>query len=139
MAKFKVGDEVRVIKNNIDRCTPNRPEGTTVIISSIYDHHPDTEIYWFTDSRNTSGEWSFNLELAEKITIKTVMSSVTEFVKNLALSKEEKSLRKNGFKNSCGDYTDTAKEFAVNELCKEKESKMIEVSLKMDEEEAAKK
>lgn len=69
---------------------------------------------------------------------KTIMKNVIEFVKQSLLSAEEKSMRKNGLKDSCGEYTQDAKKIILDKLTKENEKYLIEIAQKMDEEEAKK-
>lgn len=67
--------------------------------------------------------------------IKTTMTNIKDFVKTSLLSKEEKLLRKHGFKQTeCGEYTEAAKQFAIEALCKQQETEMIKVAEAMEEE-----
>ena len=66
--------------------------------------------------------------------IKTTMTNIKDFVKTSLLSKEEKLLRKHGFKQTeCGEYTEAAKQFAIEALCKQQEAEMIRVATEMEE------
>lgn len=63
------------------------------------------------------------------------MSKLTNFVKNSLLSADEKLLRKNGLKDSCGDYTEEAQELVIAKLIKDNEAYLIEVATAMEVEE----
>ncbi len=63
------------------------------------------------------------------------MTSIAKFVKNLALSADEKLLCKFGFKNDCGEYTQEAEQFAVLKACEAQEAAMIEVAKGLEAEE----
>jgi hypothetical protein len=76
-------------------------------------------------SRCEGGSCAINNEVTG---INKIMLNVKEFVKNSLLSADEKALREVGFKDSCGDFTQTAKDFAIISLCEDKEAKMIEVA-----------
>jgi len=65
---------------------------------------------------------------------KTIMTKIKEFVKNSLLSPDEKLMRKHGFKDSDGNYTSEAKDFAINKLCSEVEGDFIEIAKGLDEE-----
>lgn len=66
--------------------------------------------------------------------VKTTMTNIKDFVKTSLLSKEEKLLRKHGFKQTeCGEYTEAAKQFAIEALCKQQEAEMIRVATEMEE------
>jgi hypothetical protein len=63
-----------------------------------------------------------------------IMSNIINVAKNILLSSDEKLLRKHGLKNECGDYTCEAKEIVLLELCKQNESKLLEVAKSAEEE-----
>lgn len=64
-----------------------------------------------------------------------IMSKLGNFVKNSLLSADEKLLRKNGLKDSCGDYTEEAEELVIAKLIKDNEAYLIEVATAMEVEE----
>lgn len=68
-----------------------------------------------------------------------IMGNIKTFVKNLALSADEKLLRKHGFKSECGEYSQDAKDLAVLRLCEEKETEMIEIAKGLEKEEKSSK
>ena len=68
----------------------------------------------------------------------TIMNKITSFVKKSLLSSDEKLLRKFGFKDDSGEYTEAGQEFAIKDLCYEKEASMIVVAREMESEEKAK-
>lgn len=69
----------------------------------------------------------------------SIMSKLTNFVKDSFLSKEEKLMRKYGLKDSCGDYTSEARELAIQKLMSECDSYFIKVVKDMEAEEKANK
>ena len=66
------------------------------------------------------------------------MDAIVTFAKELVLSKEEKLLRKHGLKDTCGTYTEAAKEIMLQKLCKESEQHLAEIAQKKEDEEAKK-
>ena len=68
----------------------------------------------------------------------TIMNKITSFVKKSLLSSDEKLLRKFGFKDESGEYTEAGQEFAIKDLCYEKEASMIVVAKEMEGEEKVK-
>ncbi len=74
---------------------------------------PDMEIY---QSKNLS------------IKKQSIMSKLTTFVKNSLLSADEKALRQVGLKTDCGEYTQEAIDLLLQEMCAEKEARLIEVA-----------
>lgn len=66
--------------------------------------------------------------LQEYVNKKSIMTNIKTFVKNLALSADEKNLRKVGFKTDCGEYTQEAIDVVLQDLCKEKEANLIEIA-----------
>ena len=69
---------------------------------------------------------------------KNFMSNIIETAKNLTLSPEEKLLRIVGLKDDRGDYTEEAESIILQELCKEREDKLIEVAKAQEEEDKKK-
>ncbi len=67
------------------------------------------------------------------------MSSIVKFVKNLALSADEKLLREMGLKDDCGDYTEEAKEIAINKLLDDSQAHLVDIATKMKADKKAKK
>lgn len=63
------------------------------------------------------------------------MNKIKTFVKNALLSGDEKLLRKHGLKTECGDYTEEAQQIIINDMCKEHESRLIEVAKGLESEE----
>lgn len=78
-----------------------------------------------------------DLELLEAK--KSIMQNIKTFVKNSLLSKEEKLMRKHGFKTECGEYTQDAKDHSINKLCKADEAEYTKIAIEMEAEEVAKK
>ncbi len=130
--KFKVGDRVKSLF-----WSTKGEEG--IIISESKKSQGCWVIKGFSQGSEPEGDGipyaEYNLELIEETLLtktNNIMSKVKDFVKNLALSADEKLLRKHGFKDSCGDYTDEAKSFAINKLCAEKEADMVAVAKEME-------
>ena len=66
------------------------------------------------------------------------MSSIIDFAKNIALSADEKLLRKHGLKNAYGEYTADAEKLVENKIMKENEVYLIEIATKKEAEEVKK-
>jgi hypothetical protein len=66
---------------------------------------------------------------------KNIVESIIDTVKNLALSADEKLLRKFGFKDNCGDYTARAREVAMLKLLEDKASEILALAKELDAEE----
>lgn len=66
----------------------------------------------------------------------SIMTNITTFVKNLALSANEKALRKVGLKTECGDYTQAAIDVVLQDLCTEREARLVEIANGIISEEA---
>ena len=77
--------------------------------------------------------------LQEVINKKTIMSKITNFVKNSLLSADEKLMRKYGLKDECGEFTNEAINLVVAKLTKENETYIIEVAKGLETEEKANK
>lgn len=127
---FKVGDEVRRIhggKNgNID-------VGQTFIVKQ--------SCGIFVKDADGCDHDVANLELVINCCDKTnnvvekKMSNILDFAKNLVLGEDEKLLRKHGFKDSCGDYTLDARHIISDIVCKQNETKLIEIAKAKEAEE----
>lgn len=135
---FKKGDRVRMLKND-----QRVIEGEIVYIAEIsnipyvsrsLDDVRDG-IYICCISQENAELISNEPSNSSENKIGKVMSDIKTFVKNLALSANEKLLRKHGLKNECGEFTQNAKDFAIIKLCEEKEKEMIEVAKGLEEEE----
>ena len=67
-----------------------------------------------------------------------IMNSAINIVKNMALSADEKLLRKVEFKNDCGDYTEKAKELVLLKLVADNNDYLLgiakEIKAEQDEE-----
>ena len=74
-----------------------------------------------------------NINLTQK-----VMSSIQTFAKNLLLSGDEKLLREQGLKGSCGDYTEDAEAIVMAKLCADNEAYLVEIATNKKEEEKKK-
>lgn len=137
MNKFKVGDRVEIVLRDNYNVTGHYPYGAKdknkglCIVELSWD---DTRFAVYDVDGNYVGIFK-NHELKLVTNNKTNMSNIKTFVKNLALSADEKLLRKHGLKSDCGEYTDEAKEIVINELCKEKEAKLIEIAKGLEAEE----
>jgi len=70
---------------------------------------------------------------------KNIMSNITTFVKNLALSKDEKLLRKHGLHDECSQPTETYKALVLDKLFKDNEAYVVEMAAALDKEEKEKK
>lgn len=65
---------------------------------------------------------------------KSFMSSILDFAKNAVLSADEKLLRKQNLKDSCGDYTSIAWELVKQKLLKDNEEYLVATAKAKDEE-----
>lgn len=156
MSKFKVGDRVRTTSNSDSQGNySGKPKGYEYIIKEIhgiwhrseinkYDGVREEELelveeqgYTFsTFDKNKYLEQIYkhylNIDLCTDyqtiINKKSIMTNIKTFVKNLALSADEKALRKVGFKTDCGEYTQEAIDVVLQDLCKEKEANLIEIA-----------
>jgi|GEM_PF-7021624 len=141
MDEFKKGDKVRVKKY---QGIVSNMEG---IIVSYHSSFCLVKFEGWNEGHSGDGTcgksgWSVNkkgLELIEEVKefnkIKSIMSNIINFAKNLTLSADEKLLREQGLKTECGDYTSDAQALAIRMLCEEKEVKMIEIAKAKKEEE----
>ena len=147
--EFKVGDEVFGKYRKVEYT------GVITMISSdiITVDRKDGTRDWKCKKRN-NGTWAcanlfddekYNLKLIKDLKqpktcykSKNFMDKIVEFSKNIVLSKEEKLLRKYGLKNSCGDYTEAAKEIVINHLCDDNKDYLAEIAKAKEEEEKEK-
>lgn len=67
-----------------------------------------------------------------------IMSKISSFVKNLALSEDEKLLRKYGLKDECGEYTCEAKDLVIQKLIGDNNAYLVEVAKGLEAEESKK-
>ena len=157
MNKFKVGDKVQIIKaissigRDLSKGSFREEIGkiTTITdfsdglmypykLENVKDAWKDEELKLISNGEDCCPNFTISNEMeftgtltAQSGTIepkKSIMSNIIDFAKNLALSADEKLLRKQGLKDSCGDYTGEAKEIAIQKLCKEKEVELIEIA-----------
>lgn len=149
MNKFKLGDEVKILNIFLFRTDGHGiPREKIKHGSAFGGHHAKiVDIYEkyfivnFYNSYDKTGEMQLGYEESNLELIKSnesscnsinktggIMSNITTFVKNLALSANEKLLRKHGFRDSCGVYTADAKEFALIKLCKSYRKDMVEIA-----------
>lgn len=80
---------------------------------------------------------AFTNEVTKKST--TMLQGIKNFIKNIALSSDEKLLRKYELKNDCGEYSDEAKALVLRYLTAQNESVLIEWAKAYDEEVKAEK
>lgn len=78
----------------------------------------------------------FEVYQQPKIKNKTIMNKITTFAKNLTLSADEKALRKVGLKTECGDYTQAAIDVVLQDMCAEREARLVEIANGIISEEA---
>jgi hypothetical protein len=64
-----------------------------------------------------------------------IMTNIKQFIKNAQLTAEEKLLRKQGFKNECGDYTQEAIDAVIQKLVKENNTYLVELATAIEKEE----
>ena len=129
MSKFKVGDRVRVLSQTSGWGSVK--VGDVGVVSKVL----DGDSYW-ADFPNfpawVGKEKCFELEVGLKEVIIekqiTIMKDVQMFVKNLALSKDERALREVGLKTDCGVYTQDAIDIILQDMCKDKECRLIEIA-----------
>lgn len=140
MSKYKVGDRVRFIGTKRysffvrDRIAI---KGEEFIISSVGENK---DLYSVEGAYKKEPDWCYmdtEFELVESNgngNCNKIMTDIKTFVKNLALSSNEKLLRKHGFRDSCGVYTAEAKDFVLVKLCKEYRKDMVEIAKGLEEE-----
>lgn len=131
MSEYKVGQ--RIILLDVDTIR-HENTGKSGIITSIC----EGIVYVEYDDGNCgkSNNPSRYYKIIEEKT--SIMTSIKEFVKNSLLNADEKALREVGFKDSCGNFTSEARDLAINLLCEESESKMVEIAKAMIAEKKAK-
>lgn len=146
---FKIGDRVKKISDAADSYkVPNGFKGTVVMnCGELISVQWDIDIDGHTCSGRCPDRYGWNINknclqlisscetISEK---KTIMSSIKEFAKNLILSADEKLLRKQGLKDSCGNWTCEAKDIAIDMLCNDKEKELIDIATKKELEETKK-
>ncbi len=120
MSKFKVGDKI-VWKTNLFK---EGKEETIIDFDSSGDPILSESGAWY---ERTIEEFAVIIKNKTNLTNK-IMTNIKTFVKNLALSADEKELRKAGLKTDCGEYTQDAIDVVIQELCAEKETKLIEIA-----------
>ena len=161
-SKFKVGDTVRCINPTINSSL-NIGEiyKVELIYKDIkYVHLEGVKGDWFASrfelvEETANDEWEYawacyenehklfvkpNQKVEDKLITKgkNFMSNIIKTAKNLTLSPEEKLLRIVGLKDDRGDYTEEAESIILQELCKEREDKLIEVAKAQEEEDKKK-
>lgn len=94
------------------------------------------DLYWGLKVSVKNNE---DITTSENKCNESIMSKLTNFVKDSLLSKEEKLMRKHGLKDSCGDYTSEARELAMQKLMSECEDYFTEIVKDMEAEEKANK
>ena len=163
-AKFKVGDVVRCINPTINATINSRLNiGEIYKVESLdntFVRLEGLEYDWFASrfelaEETANDEWEYawacyenehklfvkpNQKVEDKLITKgkNFMSNIIETAKNLTLSPEEKLLRRVELKNDRGDYTEEAIRIILQELCKEREDKLIEVAKAQEEEDKKK-
>ena len=90
---------------------------------------------WVTKS--SQSEETYNNNASNACTKNTPMISIIKFVKNLALTADQKLLIKYNLKTECGDYTQTAKELVINYLVSQNEAYLITQATAFDAAEKA--
>lgn len=142
MAKFKVGDRVRVKGNRLNGNPvgfignitgfPITDDSCEVAKLNYGLYNAIDELELVEECEPCSSE-----KCAEPINNnkKSIMSKITTFAKNLTLTSDEKLLRKYGLKNECGEYTDEAEQLVISKLVKENEAYLIEIAKGLELEE----
>ena len=126
MSKFKVGDRVVAVAETNNWGSIRK--GDVGVITSAYEFDSYAD---FPNQRcriGQDGDFQLATELTTKTITKTTMNKITTFVKNLALSADEKALRQVGFKTEGGDYTQESIDVVLQEICKERESSLISIA-----------
>ena len=67
------------------------------------------------------------------------MTTVIEFAKGLALGADEKLLRKQGLKDSCGNFTPDAKELVIQKLVADNIKYLLDIATQKETDESTKK
>ena len=123
MSKFKVGDKVRVI---------SKTRGSFSLGEFIEGNGSDISVVTkvFNNGCCWVNGYDFNESDLELLTTnkKNIMSTITKFVKDLGLSADEKLLRKYNLKTDCGDYTSESINVLLQDICKEREARLIEIA-----------
>lgn len=137
MAKFKIGDEVEVIPRGEDggEISSNLKDGDICIV----DQHGSSCPYLRKKGDEIGSHGYCASENRLKLNKKeTIMSNIKTFVKNLALSANEKLLREIGLKTEQGEYTQEAKDLVTDKLMAENEQYLIEIATKKKAEDSQK-
>lgn len=126
MSNFKEGDKVR-IKEDCSNCE----KGDICVLLLQNGGLTATTVKGKGSCQCTS-----NWELVDESIIKTTMTNIKTFVKNMSLSADEKALRQAGLKTETGDYTQEAVGVVLQSLCAEQESKLVAIAQGIIAEEA---
>jgi len=143
--KFQIGDTVKVLGQKWG----GHEKGTIGTIVEPYHHISEKTLCWQIKDKNgyIFYHCENEIELVQKIinnnpnceesknTIQNIMDKIITFAKDLALSKEEKLLRKYNLKNTCGNFTENAKEIVMQKLLSDNETYLVEIATKIEEEE----
>lgn len=146
---FKVGDNVKYKKGEIGY--PSQEPSNNYTVQCVQ----EGKVFLFQRNNfiGISGSmcncgfhtWeAYNTQLELISTVGTnnpvakIMSSVKEFAKNLILGEDEKLLRKQGLKDSCGGYTTDAKDIVMDIVCKANEAELIKIAKAKEVEETKK-
>jgi hypothetical protein len=137
--KYKIGDRVRVVRNNPENVLGKLGIGSEFTISKI-EKSCLNYIGWWIHPLDGDPSAIDEVELInccdETISsAKNIMTNIIDFAKELTLSENERLLRKQGLKNSCGDYTEESRELVINRLCSEQEEYLIKVAKAKEESE----
>ena len=114
--------------------------GDTYTIQEVSLQNHDGSYWYRSKCGVSSGLPASDLELVSagnltgETKVKTIMTSIKTFVKEMGLTADEKVLRKAGLKTDCGDYTQDAIDVVLQAICKEKETELVEIAKGLIEE-----
>lgn len=143
--EFKIGDRIIGISGDIKNyeCLIVGDIGDGFILKVIK-NYPHNGYFEQDQIIERKTYWRGCLKLLgtgeEKLTTnnKNYMSKITTYLKNIALSTDEKLLRKHGFKTECGEYTEEAKNTVLENLTKNNEAYLFKIAQGLEDEETSK-
>lgn len=153
MCTFTIGDKVKnvcatskhygdvgeVVDINGENIAVEYEDGFTGTSSKASKHYQLYERAEEDEKSDDSNDRPWDYSHSERSQGKPMLQSIRKFVNNLALSANERLLRKYNLKTDCGEYTPEAKELIINFICKENEGHLVEMATKYDEEVKAEK
>jgi hypothetical protein len=149
--QFKVGDKVRIKNNSWGGCfnigthckivgfnSDNDPKLDSLENGGYHQTYKESDLELVGEAKGYSDWLAMPIatpadvleglnKLIKPNKLTKTMSNIVTFAKNLALSKEEKLLRKYGLKDECGNYTAYAGEIIMKKLIEDNEAELIKI------------